>query len=232
MVDYQQHATHLQAFASVCLLLYPRCGVALSLFCAYICRPAVNGWSCQDIQPGNVVAWPTNLGWMMGPWLIYATLLNRATIALFLGAPTGRPFCEFVAYARVTMLGVVPSIVKAWRIGDCAAGLDWSAIRCFSSSGEVRRTGWQAPCHCAPGCVQAAHRDSYSATYCTRPDASATRECHTRSNGVLGARNLQDCRMRCCLYWGICDGRCCAVLFHAAQKALALARCHRFCISR
>lgn len=101
------------------------------------CRPAVNGWSCQDIQPGNVVAWPTNLGWMMGPWLIYATLLNRAAIGLFLGAPTGRPFCEFVAHARVTMLGVVPSIVKAWRVSDCTAGLDWSAIRCFSSSGEV-----------------------------------------------------------------------------------------------
>eukprot|EP00892_Ulva_mutabilis_P005710 jgi/Ulvmu1/3510/UM162_0017.1 len=100
-------------------------------------RPAVNGWSCQDIQPGNVVAWPTNLGWMMGPWLIYASLLNRAAIGLFLGAPTGRPFCEFVAHARVTMLGVVPSIVKAWRVGNCTDNLDWAAVRCFSSSGEA-----------------------------------------------------------------------------------------------
>jgi acyl-coenzyme A synthetase/AMP-(fatty) acid ligase len=30
-----------------------------------------------------VVAWPTNLGWMMGPWLLYASLLNGATIALY-----------------------------------------------------------------------------------------------------------------------------------------------------
>ena len=29
----------------------------------------------QDIHIGDVVAWPTNIGWMMGPWLIYATLL-------------------------------------------------------------------------------------------------------------------------------------------------------------
>jgi acyl-coenzyme A synthetase/AMP-(fatty) acid ligase len=30
-----------------------------------------------------VVAWTTNLGWMMGPWLLYASLLNGATIALY-----------------------------------------------------------------------------------------------------------------------------------------------------
>lgn len=46
-------------------------------------RSAVDGWSLQDIQPGDAVAWPTNLGWMMGPWLIYAALLNGATIALY-----------------------------------------------------------------------------------------------------------------------------------------------------
>jgi hypothetical protein len=35
------------------------------------------------------------------------------------------------------MLGLVPSIVKSWRAGDCLAGLDWSALRCFSSTGEA-----------------------------------------------------------------------------------------------
>jgi hypothetical protein len=46
-------------------------------------RCAVDGWSLQDIQSGDVLAWPTNLGWMMGPWLLYASLLNGATIALY-----------------------------------------------------------------------------------------------------------------------------------------------------
>lgn len=36
-----------------------------------------------DVQPRDVLAWPTNLGWMMGPWLLYAALLNGATVALF-----------------------------------------------------------------------------------------------------------------------------------------------------
>ena len=97
---------------------------------------AADGWLHHDIREGDVVAWPTNLGWMMGPWLIYASLVNGATIALYEGAPNTRGFCRFVADAKVTMLGVVPSLVKAWRSNDCLAGSDWSSIRCFSSTGE------------------------------------------------------------------------------------------------
>ncbi len=89
------------------------------------------------MQPGDVIAWPTNLGWMMGPWLIYASLLNRATMALFHDVPTGRTFGEFVARARVNVLGLVPSIVKVWRSDDRMRGLDWSAIKCFGSTGEA-----------------------------------------------------------------------------------------------
>lgn len=53
------------------------------------------------------------------------------------GAPLGRDFCQFVEAAQVTALGLVPSIVKAWRAADAPAGLDWSAIHTFSSSGEA-----------------------------------------------------------------------------------------------
>lgn len=90
----------------------------------------------QNIQPGDVLAWPTNIGWMMGPWLIFASLINHATMALYGGTPNGKPFGEFVQNAKVTMLGLVPSLVKTWRNSACMEGLDWSAIKCFSSSGE------------------------------------------------------------------------------------------------
>ncbi|KAJ9530713.1 hypothetical protein QJQ45_014884, partial [Haematococcus lacustris] len=86
---------------------------------------------------GDVVAWPTSLGWMMGPWLIYAALLNGATLALYEGAPTGRDFGQFVAAAGVTCLGLVPSIVKAWRASGCMQGLEWPLLRCISSTGEA-----------------------------------------------------------------------------------------------
>lgn len=98
---------------------------------------AMDGYYHHNIQENDVVAWPTNLGWMMGPWLIYASLVNRATIALCDEAPNTSAFCRFVADARVAMLGVVPSLVKAWRAGRMTDGVDWSGLRAFSSTGEA-----------------------------------------------------------------------------------------------
>ncbi|KAL4429392.1 hypothetical protein ABPG77_005166 [Micractinium sp. CCAP 211/92] len=100
-------------------------------------RSAADAHFHQDVRRGDVVCWPTNMGWMMGPWLVYAALLNDATIALFQGSPLGRPFGQFVERARVSMLGLVPSIAKAWRASGCMQGLDWSCLRCFSSTGEA-----------------------------------------------------------------------------------------------
>ncbi|ONK69440.1 uncharacterized protein A4U43_C05F22910 [Asparagus officinalis] len=100
-------------------------------------KAAADAWSHTDVRKGDVVAWPTNLGWMMGPWLVYATLLNGASMALYNGSPLHSGFAKFVQDAKVTMLGVVPSIVRAWKSTNCTAALDWSSIRCFSSTGEA-----------------------------------------------------------------------------------------------
>lgn len=97
---------------------------------------AVDGFCHQNIQAGDVCAWPTNLGWMMGPWLIFASLINKATIAIYEDAPTGPGFGEFVQNANVTMLGVVPTIVKAWQSSGELEAFDWSTIKTFSSTGE------------------------------------------------------------------------------------------------
>lgn len=99
-------------------------------------KGAMDGYLHHDIRKGDVVAWPTNLGWMMGPWLIFASLLNKGAIALYGEAPNTREFCEFVQDAEVNMLGVVPSLVKAWKQTGAVDGLDWSSIRAFSSTGE------------------------------------------------------------------------------------------------
>ena len=97
---------------------------------------AADAYLHHDIHANDVLAWHTNLGWMMGPWLIYASLINTATIALYDGAPTGRDFGGFVQNAKVSMLGVVPTLVRAWKNTGCMHGLDWHAIRAFSSTGE------------------------------------------------------------------------------------------------
>ena len=116
---------------------------------------AMDGRFHQDIRADDVIAWPTNIGWMMGPWLIYSVMINRATIALYEGAPTGDGFARFVRDTGVTLLGVVPSLVRAWRSSGVTEGLDWSRVRVFSSTGEpsnrqdylwlMSRAGYRAP---------------------------------------------------------------------------------------
>ena len=99
-------------------------------------KAAADAYFHQDIHPGDVLCWPTNLGWMMGPWLIYASLINRGTIALFNDMPTTPAFGHFVETAKVTMLGVIPSIVKNWRTSKCIEAFNWQRIKTFSSTGE------------------------------------------------------------------------------------------------
>lgn len=98
---------------------------------------ASDGYIHQDIHPADIVAWPTNIGWMMGPWLIFAALINRATIALTDAAPNTPEFCRFVEECRVSVLGLVPSLVKRWREAAATDGVDWSHVRLFSSTGEA-----------------------------------------------------------------------------------------------
>lgn len=90
----------------------------------------------HDVRPGDVLAWPTSLGWMMGPWLMFAATWNRAAMALYDGGPMEPEFGRLVQVAGVTLLGVVPSLVKQWRETKAVDACDWSRIRAFSSTGE------------------------------------------------------------------------------------------------
>lgn len=99
-------------------------------------RAATEAWAHHDLRPGDVVAWPAARGCAGGPWLPYAALLNGASLALFDGEPDTRAFCSFVQDARVTMLGTSPELIRSWRAGGLLAGLEWDAVRCFSSTGD------------------------------------------------------------------------------------------------
>lgn len=102
-------------------------------------KVAADGYLYQDIGPEDTVAWPTSPGWMMGPWLIFATFVNGGKIALYDDYPAGEGFCRFVAHQGVTVLGLVPSLASVWREGDWPSKFDWTGIKLFSSTGECSR---------------------------------------------------------------------------------------------
>ncbi|KAK6145080.1 hypothetical protein DH2020_021900 [Rehmannia glutinosa] len=100
-------------------------------------RCAADSWTHLDVQTGDVFCWPTNLGWVMGPILLYSCFLAGATLALYQGSPLDRGFGKFVQDAGVTILGTVPSLVKTWKSTCCMEGLDWTKIKSFVSTGEA-----------------------------------------------------------------------------------------------
>ena len=100
----------------------------------------------QDVQPGDVLVWPTNLGWMMGPWLIFASLINRATMgALSTARRRAATFGRFVQDAEATMLGVVPSLVQ--HLAEHRAA--WTASIGAGSSLQLRPANAPTPTTCA-----------------------------------------------------------------------------------
>ena len=69
-----------------------------------------------DVGRGTRICWYTDIGWMMGPWLIYGALINGATICLYDGAPdypTPDRMWEFCAKHKVEILGISPTLVRA-----------------------------------------------------------------------------------------------------------------------
>jgi len=100
-------------------------------------KSASDGYYHHNIKKNDVICWPTNLGWMMGPWLVFTALINKASIALYYGAPMGEAFGNFIQDTEVNMLGVVPSLVRIWKSTSCMEKSNWNSIKCFSSTGEA-----------------------------------------------------------------------------------------------
>ena len=69
-----------------------------------------------DVGRGTRISWYTDIGWMMGPWLIYGALINGATICIYDGAPDyPQPdrMWEFCAKHKVEVLGISPTLVRS-----------------------------------------------------------------------------------------------------------------------
>ncbi|MFN3337752.1 MAG: AMP-binding protein, partial [Thermomicrobium sp.] len=96
---------------------------------------------CFDVQTDDRVLWLTDLGWMMGPWLIQGTLLLGATAVLYEGTPdwpTADRLWQLVARHRITVLGLTPTVVRALMARNAAPQErhDLSSLRAFGSTGE------------------------------------------------------------------------------------------------
>ncbi|MFL6350671.1 MAG: AMP-binding protein [Bryobacteraceae bacterium] len=109
--------------------------------CSFPVKAAQDIAFYMDIGAGDRISWITDLGWMMGPWLIYGTLILGGTIVLYDGAadfPAPDRLWRFSTRHQVNVLGVSPSLIrKLAEHGDPqASGHDLSEVRAFASTGE------------------------------------------------------------------------------------------------
>jgi len=96
---------------------------------------------CFDVGPGDTIFWLTDLGWMMGPWLLSALMLG-ATVVMFSGTPDhphADRLWQLVERHQVTVLGMAPTAVRLLM----GKQIDWvrnrnlSSLRVLGSTGET-----------------------------------------------------------------------------------------------
>jgi acetyl-CoA synthetase len=94
-----------------------------------------------DLHPGQLLYWMTDMGWMMGPWLVFGSLILGGTFFLYDGAPDypgPDRLWEMVERHRITTLGVSPTLIRSLLLhGDGPVHAhDLSSLRFFASTGE------------------------------------------------------------------------------------------------
>src|SRR6202521_4790224 len=94
-----------------------------------------------DVGADDTIFWYTDIGWMMGPWLIFGSLILGATMVLYEGPPdypAADRFWRMVALHGVTVLGVSPTLVRGLMThGDeVPERHDLSSLRILGGTGE------------------------------------------------------------------------------------------------
>jgi acetyl-CoA synthetase len=114
---------------------------AVHTHCGFPIKAAQDLCHAFDLKAGEVLYWMTDMGWMMGPWLVFGALLNGASMLFYDGAP------DFPAVDRVwamcekygvTHLGLSPVFVRAIMPhgSDPVTRHDLSSLRAVGSTGS------------------------------------------------------------------------------------------------
>jgi acetyl-CoA synthetase len=107
----------------------------------WLVKVAEEGAFQTDLRSDDTLFWFTDMGWIMGPWEVTAALANRATLALYEGAPDWPEpdrLWAFIERHRVTALGISPTLIRALMPhGDEPVRRhDLSSLRVLGSTGE------------------------------------------------------------------------------------------------
>jgi len=114
---------------------------AVHTHCGFPIKAAQDMSHGLDLHADEILYWITDMGWMMGPWLVFGTLLLGATMLVYDGAmdyPGPDRLWDIVQRHKVTALGISPTLVRSLiRHGEEPVQKhDLSSLRKFASTGE------------------------------------------------------------------------------------------------
>lgn len=114
---------------------------AVHTHCGFPVKSAQDMAFGTDVHPGEIVYWITDMGWMMGPWLVFGALLLGATMFINDGAldyPGPERLWSMVARHRINILGLSPTLVRVLiPFGtEPVSSQDLSSLRILGSTGE------------------------------------------------------------------------------------------------
>lgn len=101
-----------------------------------------------DVGKGTRISWYTDIGWMMGPWLIYGALINGATICIYDGAPdypTPDRMWEFCAKHKVEVLGISPTLIRSLSAAETGGQASLLASAGNGEEEQARMFALQSP---------------------------------------------------------------------------------------
>ena len=109
--------------------------------CGFPVKTALDLSICMDLKPDDRFLWMSDMGWLVGPILVFGGLLVGSTIVLAEGAPNyPEPdrLWRLVERHRVTYLGLAPTVARlSMSLPDATlAERDLSSLRVMISTGE------------------------------------------------------------------------------------------------
>ncbi|MBL8089617.1 MAG: AMP-binding protein, partial [Anaerolineales bacterium] len=114
---------------------------ALHTHCGFPIKAAQDMAFGTDVHQGDVIYWMTDMGWMMGPWLVFGSLILGATMFLYDGAPdypAPNRLWELAEKHKINQMGVSPTLIRSLipQGEEHFKKHNLSSLKCFASTGE------------------------------------------------------------------------------------------------
>jgi len=114
---------------------------AVHTHCGFPVKSAQDMAFGTDVHPGQVIYWMTDMGWMMGPWLVFGATILGSPFFIYDGAPdypAPDRLWSLVERHRITTLGVSPTLIRVLIAHgeEPVRAHDLSSLRFFASTGE------------------------------------------------------------------------------------------------